>query len=547
MNKDFIPVLIIVIVHFLISLLVLWIVYRIIKKVLLLVKKPLMGTNNSSLTLFISFGITSIFFKDVILDTIIKIGIFFISPLKNLRTLRPNLEFVSSNRDYGEAVLDLFFNWSQIIQESFYDYIILINYTGIIVFITFWILISLFIRETRRNIALGNSENPNKKTGLAATNPAIKNITIISLGFFSIYLIISSIIAVPEFQVIESTHSGSNVISKFEEDLESLKNHDEKYLIINLDSSILKSPHRSFENVNSTVVNTVNEYNEWVRMNWTMDDKVKNNAIKRFRYAVDGKINPRVRVEYSLDLTNWYLSYHDSWFARMSIYKSNLTSLIDDIQRATWKDNFDSDTIYNDKDSSKFKIDLSLNDYTKSRLESYETRVSHILSSMYTINTGRGQIPNKPQIGEKFGIFKSISGWLLKTESLSLAIIVGLFGFGLLGSIGSSYIRRRIKDVRDEDEDEALILSDLKGILINGISAAIVIFLSAKGAIVIFSTGGNDLNPYVLFFGCFMASIFSEDVWLRARKKFRDSLDGAKDKKGIPRVSDNGKDDDADE
>jgi len=44
-----------------------------------------------------------------------------------------------------------------------------------------------------------------------------------------------------------------------------------------------------------------------------------------------------------------------------------------------------------------------------------------------------------------------------------------------------------------------------------------------------------------------MASIFSEDVWLRARKKFRDSLDGAKDKKGIPRVSDNGKDDDADE
>jgi len=94
---------------------------------------------------------------------------------------------------------------------------------------------------------------------------------------------------------------------------------------------------------------------------------------------------------------------------------------------------------------------------------------------------------------------------------------VGLFGFGLLGSIGSTFIRRRIKNIKDTEPDDSLVLSDLPGVLINGISAAIVLFLAVKGAVVVFSSGDGKLNPYMLF-------LFSEDVWSWARKKLQENL-----------------------
>jgi hypothetical protein len=48
--------------------------------------------------------------------------------------------------------------------------------------------------------------------------------------------------------------------------------------------------------------------------------------------------------------------------------------------------------------------------------------------------------PTKPKIGEDYGVFNRMTGWLLRTESMSLALIVGLFAFGLLGSLASTFV-----------------------------------------------------------------------------------------------------------
>ena len=40
----------------------------------------------------------------------------------------------------------------------------------------------------------------------------------------------------------------------------------------------------------------------------------------------------------------------------------------------------------------------------------------------------------------------------------------------------------------------------------------------------VFSTDGDNLNPYILFFTCLVASVFSEDVWSWARTKLNQNL-----------------------
>ena len=112
--------------------------------------------------------------------------------------------------------------------------------------------------------------------------------------------------------------------------------------------------------------------------------------------------------------------------------------------------------------------------------------------------------------------------WLLKAESLDVALITGMLGFGLLGAAISTVVR---KGALLESGDRTLI-SDLIGVIINGFSAAIVVFLAALGGLAIFSVSeaGNAMepNPYALFLACLTAAVFSEDVWLRVRHRLRE-------------------------
>ncbi len=46
-----------------------------------------------------------------------------------------------------------------------------------------------------------------------------------------------------------------------------------------------------------------------------------------------------------------------------------------------------------------------------------------------------------------------------------------------------------------------------------------VVFLAAKGVIAVFTSGVSEVNPYILFFTCFVAAVFSEDVWKWAHEQ----------------------------
>jgi hypothetical protein len=68
------------------------------------------------------------------------------------------------------------------------------------------------------------------------------------------------------------------------------------------------------------------------------------------------------------------------------------------------------------------------------------------------------------------------------------------------------------------------LVSNLAGVVIRGLSAAIVVFLAVEGGLAIFSSGSGAPNPYVLLLTCLVASVFSEVVWDWAREKLREKL-----------------------
>lgn len=128
-------------------------------------------------------------------------------------------------------------------------------------------------------------------------------------------------------------------------------------------------------------------------------------------------------------------------------------------------------------------------------------------------------VPQRPELGRRFGPFQLIAAWLVRTESLSIMASVGLLGFGLLGAAASSFIRdQRVRRASDRSESVPLV-SDLSAVVVRGLVAAVVVFLAVKGGLSVFAVDSPDPNPYVLLLTCLVAAIFSEPVFEWARER----------------------------
>jgi hypothetical protein len=119
--------------------------------------------------------------------------------------------------------------------------------------------------------------------------------------------------------------------------------------------------------------------------------------------------------------------------------------------------------------------------------------------------------PDRSEFGYTLGVVGDMSIWLLRTESMPLALITGLIGFGLFGALVSTFVRLPAGQV---------VQSDILAIVWRGVSAAIVVFLAAYGGIAVVSQNSGDPNPYIVFVTCLVGAVFGDDVWLWAKDKF---------------------------
>lgn len=128
--------------------------------------------------------------------------------------------------------------------------------------------------------------------------------------------------------------------------------------------------------------------------------------------------------------------------------------------------------------------------------------------------TSPSSIPSPPPPGTQWGVFGLISGWLLQANSYALILIIGMLGFGLFGAIISSVVREY-----SQRQPGQPIVSDITSAVIRGLSAAVVVFLSVKGGLAVFTTEEVEPNAYVLFFTCLVGAVFSEKIWEWAKEK----------------------------
>lgn len=116
----------------------------------------------------------------------------------------------------------------------------------------------------------------------------------------------------------------------------------------------------------------------------------------------------------------------------------------------------------------------------------------------------------------ELGVFSRLFGWLENSDSLALSVICGMLGVGLIGCVLSSFVRQQ----RTRSNNDPWI-ADAFPVIIRGFTAAIIVYLAVEGGLNVFSTQGNEANPYVLLCSCLVGSVFSEDVWDAAHDWFK--------------------------
>ena len=62
-------------------------------------------------------------------------------------------------------------------------------------------------------------------------------------------------------------------------------------------------------------------------------------------------------------------------------------------------------------------------------------------------------------------------------------------------------------------------MGEIIGVVFSGFVAALVVYVGAYGGIAVVSTVEGDPDPYVIFFICLGAAVFSEKVWAQARDR----------------------------
>ena len=130
-------------------------------------------------------------------------------------------------------------------------------------------------------------------------------------------------------------------------------------------------------------------------------------------------------------------------------------------------------------------------------------------------------IPTIEKNGSNWGFFGLMSGYLIRTQSSDLVILMGMFGFGLLGASLFSFSNSGTSKNFIESFKTEPLIPNFGNVLARGFGAALVVYLAAKGGLAIFSAGtSTDANGYILLLSCFVGAVFSEKVWNKIRDSF---------------------------
>ena len=227
---------------------------------------------------------------------------------------------------------------------------------------------------------------------------------------------------------------------------------------------------------------------------------LQENALNTFDNYADTDLSRREREQWASDLLRWYRSSLTQISWDFSDLHRSLKFQLRDIER--WLR------------------------YVEETLTTSNRRQLHFPSApssirdheFQTANVYDNQIPPTPREDTGLGAFAFFAQWLVSSRSLSLALISGMIGFGLFGSVmGRAFLPAH-------DEQGKPLDSWSGDVLLVGFSAAVIIFLASQGGMAVIASGNTELNPHVLFLACFVGAAFGDRVWNRAKVQLLEKL-----------------------
>jgi hypothetical protein len=471
-------------------------------------------------TLFFSTGITMIFFHPA--EILFQCLMNFYSGINDVKA--------NHEGGFGNVLTNIFSSVFGNLNQQFQDFRI----GPAIVAIAAWSLIGQLV----------DSYSSGMSTEAKSKDKALRQNIILGLVFIlSIYLSFAAIITVPYFTETTQPNESKEEFLKIQLD-EIQKNSDAK-------ATLMVKPEAPEFEIDTTIFEKIG-----MIPNMLLQGKVKEryreakvdyiNSIKSRKNAFEGlekekvKYNNRLAEEatrmlaiYSTESPNLKsqlriafrnsLVEHYKGVAEVSYIK------IEEVNDGIWyaDEKFRKDLRQFEHDFTEFVSHAAGADSLKATLPNELSAILDLNSDYYFADDlylssadYLMAIPAVPSPGDDLGIFKDIAQWLIKPLSMALVLIVGMLGFGLFGSVISTFV----KEAKEPSEKDGVIIKDVTGVIIRGVSAAIVIFLGVKGGLAIFSTGESEPNPYALFFTCLVGAVYSEKIWDWAKEKLSNNF-----------------------
>lgn len=354
-----------------------------------------------------------------------------------------------------------------------------------------------------------------------------KNILFAILLLFGTYLTVASVISLPILltndtgnlpeisvgsleQRVESENLQIDEINKENNPFESLQNYLDTtdsesvsgtQVIVNIDLGNFELNQQK-----NARLQLLQLYDELVIEATRLVDDSRLSSVEAYRLNSIERIGTRENATYFLELVNWYQL--NVSFASNSISKCASSFEAMDDEWVNW-----SSFVIQELEQSE----ILLSPPSRFAYGRVMDDCSNILQE--------SPLPERLPLGSFTGPFGQAAGWILETESLDLAIIVGLFGFGLIGALSSTAIREQaLRNISDDTtnnnaHEDGAIVDDIVGVLLRGITAAVIVYLAGQGGLVIFAESGSRPNPYALLLICFIGAVFSETIWEWARRR----------------------------
>lgn len=489
-------------------------------------------------TRIVSLGITGLFFP-------IGLKMIFLYPIQIL--LQSLLLFYSSinslvannttNQDEFLSVVSRLFSSAMENLNSWFQFY---SVGAIFLALAAWSLIGQLI-DSYRNSDL---TKPNKPE-----HDILRQNIILGLIFIlSIYLSLAAIITVPYFTENKDQELKEEPLK---DQLDRIKDRYEKNTF-----STFSTEKPTFENDSTVLANIDKIQNSQIQVNarqvytfWhenysrniktrkAIEDRLiqetevfKNKLIDEETKVVSTyttesiNLKSKLKLSFNNSLVEYYKNFAESYINRTTRIKTIVESADEEFK----KDLFDFNQDFGEYVAKALKPD-SMNSDLSNKLNIYHyDRNYYIGLEYFSADNYSFQLPSVPTPGDELGIFKGIAQWLIKPFSMALVLIVGMLGFGLFGAVISTFVKEA--KVIDKTSKDGVILKDVTGVIIRGVSAAIVIFLGVKGGLAIFSSGEGEPNPYTLFFTCLVGAVYSERIWEWAKEKLSSNLEIEEDK-----------------